>query len=297
MLYAKTSRIFSFKILHCIIKCSFIVICLHLFLNCKGGDINKTLVEDVASLNSKCPISAGKIGILNHADIEDNCVVLHYYLSEEFKQMAWNKPEAVFDERLQYLEIAMLDTANIHNEPLTRLYFDAFKNGFSIKNQYNFKFDNGIDADVAKTVLKPNIFFSKYLNGNMKELCEEALKIRRHNENIIYSSLNLPDSLKSFDTIEDSMFVLGAYVPSKQFVNVWFNQFDLRKNILKAFKDPSMKTFAKQCIICEKGICFRYLCLVENDSISVNFSQNELKSLLTDYDKVVNTYNVIEQLK
>ena len=109
----------------------------------------------------------------------------------------------------------------------------------------------------------------------------EALKIRKTNENILYESLNLPDSLKSFDLIEDSMFVIGAYVPSKDYVNVWFSQWDLKKNLSKAFQDPSMKTFAQQCFICDKGICFRYISLARRDSFDVKFSPKELQHFIS----------------
>ena len=265
--------------------------------NCRGVDKNTTLVNDVASLNSNCPLSAGKVGDLKYAEIADSCIALHYYLTEEYKQLAWGDPKAVFDERIQYIEIAMLDTTNIQNEPLIKLYYDAFKNGYSIRNQYHFKFDNGIDADVAKTILSPDIFYSKYYNGNMKQLCEESLQIRQINENRMYASLNLPDSLKSFDLIEDSLFVVSSFVSTNDFVNVWFSQFDLRKNLLKAFKDPSMKSFARQCVVCEKGIGFRYICLAKNDSICIDFNKRELEEIITNYDKVVEAYNKIGNFK
>lgn len=267
------------------------------FGSCKKMEKNKILVSDVELVNANCPISAGKIGELKFAEIEDSCIVLHYYLTEEYKQMAWGNPKNVFDERIQYLEIAMLDTTNMQNEPLTKLYYDAFKNGYSIKNLYNFKFDNGIDADVANTLLLPDVFYGKYINGNMKELCKESLEIRKINENHIYASLNLPDSQKPFDLIEDSLFVVGSFVSSNDFTNVWFSQLDLRKNLLKAFKDPSMKSFAKQCVICEKGISFRYICLAKKDSICIDFKKNELENILSNYDEVVETYNKISKLK
>lgn len=267
-----------------------------LLVSCKGEQINPKIVEDVSLLNKICPISAGKIGALNYAEIKDSCVTLHYYLTEEMKQLAWNTPKVVFDERLQYIEIALLDTTNLQTEPLTKIYFDAFKNGYSIKNQYHFKFDNGIDADVTYTILIPRIFLNKYHKGNMKQLCMEALKIREANENKLYKSINHTDSLRSYDIIEDSMFVIAACVPSKDYLHVWFNQYGLRKNLLKAFQDPSMKTFAKQCIICDKGICFRYVCLAKKDSFEVNFSQRELKHLLTNYNEVIDEYNMIETI-
>ena len=280
-----------------ILMCLAIFICMLSFGSCKEGRKNQILVNDVDFLNASCPLSAGKIGELKYAEIEDSCIVLHYYLSEECKQMAWGNPKNVFDERIQYLEIAMLDTTNMQNEPLTKLYYDAFKNGYSIRNQYNFKFDNGIDADVAKTILLPDIFYGKYYNGNMKELCKESLKIRQLNENRMHAGLDIPDSLKSYDLIEDSLFVVGSCVSSNDFTNVWFSQFDLRKNLLKAFKDPSMKSFAKQCVICEKGIGFRYVCLAKKDSICIDFKKNELENILSNYDEVVEIYNKISNIK
>ncbi len=264
--------------------------------SCNGVEVNHELLDDVALINANSPISAGKIGTINRAEIEDSCIILHYYLTEEFKQIAWNDPKLVFDERLQYVEIALLDTTNIQEEPLTKIYFDAFKNGYSIRNQYHFQFDNGIDADIAKTILKPDVFYSKYQRGDIKQICTEALKIRAANENRLYKSLNLPDSLKSFDIIEDSMFVIGACVPSKDYVNVWFSQWNLRKNLLKSFQDPSMKTFAQQCFVCEKGICFRYVSLVKKDSFDVKFSPSQLENLVSNYDEVINEYKRIDAI-
>ena len=264
--------------------------------SCKGIETNKTIIDDVASLNRKCPLSVGKLGSLTRAEIEDSCIVLHYYLTEEFKQIAWNDPMAVFDERLQYIEIMLLDTTNIQNEPLTKLYFDAFKNGHSIQNQYHFKFDNGIDADIAKTTLMPDVFYNKYMNGNMRQLCEKSLKIRLDNENKLYASLNLPDSLRSYDLIEDSMFVVGACVSSRDYINVWFSKYDLRRNLMMAFQDLSMKSFAKQCVVCEKGICFRYVCIAKNDSLDVNFTQKELEHIIRNYDEVIDEYKRIETI-
>lgn len=264
-------------------------------LSCSEVANNKTLVDDITQLNRNCPLSAGKIGTLNYAEIEDSCVVLHYYLTEEMKNIAWGCPNAVFDEKMQYLEIAMLDTANLKEEPLTKLYYDAFQNGYSIKNKYNFTFDNGIDADVATTLLTPKTFYDKYLNGDIKRLCNESLKIRQINENRIYASQNLPDSLRSYDIIEDTLFVIGACVSSKDFVNVWFNQFELRKKLLRAFKDPSMINFAKQCITCDKGIGFRYVSIAKNDSINIIFSQKELVKIISNFDEVMETYNMVEK--
>lgn len=297
---------FETKKLPCFLGCKMLTIIINgyvalygllLFGSCKGIETNKTLIDDVASINANSPISAGKIGTINRAEIEDSCIVLHYYLTEEFKQIAWNEPKLVFDDRLQYVEIALLDTTNIQNEPLTKLYFDAFKNGYSIRNQYHFKFDYGGDVDITKITLKPNVFYSKYQRGDIKQLCMEALKIRESNENKLYKSLNLPDSLKSFDLVEDSMFVIGACVPAKDYVNVWFNQYDLRKNLLKAFHDPSMKTFAKQCITCNKGIGFRYVSIAKNDSINVVFSRKELERILSNFDEVMETYNIIKNAR
>lgn len=267
-----------------------------LFGSCKGFEANKTLIDDVASINANSPISAGKIGTINRAEIEDSCIVLHYYLTEEFKQIAWNDPKLVFDDRLQYVEIALLDTANIQDEPLTKLYFDAFKNGYSIRNQYHYKFDYGGDVDIAKITLKPNVFYSKYQRGDIKQLCIEALKIRESNENRLYKSLNIPDSLKSFDLFEDSMFVIGACVPAKDYVNVWFSQYDLRKNLLKAFQDQAMKAFAKQCVVCEKGICFRYVSLAKKDSFDVKFLPRELEHLVNNFDEVIDEYKRIDAI-
>ena len=257
---------------------------------------NKTLIDDVTQLNSNCPLSAGKIGTLNYAEIEDSCVILYYYLTEEMKQIAWGCPNAVFDEKIQYLEIAMLDTTNLKEEPLTKLYYDAFKNGYSIRNKYNFKFDNGIDADIATTLLTPKTFYNKYLNGNIKLLCDESLKIRQINENRIYASQNLPDSLKSYDIIEDSLFVIGTGVSSKDFTNVWFNQFELRKNLLKSFEDPSMISFGKECITCDKGIGCRYVSISKNDSINIIFSQKELERIISNFDEVMKSYNTIQTI-
>ena len=135
-----------------------------LLVSCKGEQINPKIVEDVSLLNKICPISAGKIGALNYAEIKDSCVTLHYYLTEEMKQLAWNTPKVVFDERLQYIEIALLDTTNLQTEPLTKIYLMP-SSGYSIKNQYHFKFDNGIDADVTYTILIPRIFLNKYHKG------------------------------------------------------------------------------------------------------------------------------------
>lgn len=268
-----------------------------LMWNCAEVAENKTLVDDVTQLNSICPLSAGKIGTLNYAEIEDSCVILHYYLTEEMKQIAWGCPNAAFDEKIQYLEIAMLDTTNLKEDPLTKLYYDAFKNGYSIRNKYNFKFDNGIDADIATTLLTPKTFYDQYHNGNIKLLCDESLKIRQINENRIYASQNLPDSLKSYDIIEDSLFVIGACVSSKDFVNVWFSQLEIRKKLLRAFKDPSMINFAKQCVSCDKGIGFRYVSIAKNDSINIIFSQKELERIISNFDEVMETYNTISNLK
>lgn len=274
----------------------FICFCVFMLGSCNAVQTNKTLIDDVTILNDSCPISAGKIGELQSVEIKDSCVVLHYYLTEEFKQIAWERPSAAFDARLQYLEIAMLDTTNLKSEPLTKLYFDAFKSGYSIRNEYHFKFETGVDAEITNTLLTPKVFYEKYLNGNMKQLCAEALKIREANENSLYESMNLPDSLRAYDRIEDKMFVIGSYVSANDFLHVWFNQFDLQKNLSKAFKDQSMISFAKQCILCDKGISFRYISSARKDSICVDFSKKELESLLTNYDGVMETYKQIEEI-
>lgn len=267
------------------------------FVGCKQGYTSKLLIDDVSTLNSCCPINAGKMGTIEKAEIEDSCIVMHYLLTEEMQKMAWSDFKAVFDERLQYVDLLMADTTNLQNDPLAKLHLDAFNEGYRIINKYHTKLHDNYATMVETTSLDPREFYEKYSNKDMRHICEEALEIRKNNENRLYKSLNLPDSLASFDAIEDSLFVIGSYVPTKDYITVWFDQIGLRKNLLKAFKDPSMISFAKQCITCEKGIGFRYISLQKKDSICINFSPKELENLVYHYDEVINMYEKIEQLK
>lgn len=257
---------------------------------------NKTIVEDVAQINSDCPISAGKLGNIYSVSIKDGCVVIQYILDDEFKKIAWKNPKAVFDERMQYLDIAMLDTTEMENQPLVKLYYDAFNNGYSIKNEYHNTVQDGADVILSSTLLTPNVYFGKYLKGNLKQLCEEGLKTRSTLENLLYNSLDLPDSLQSFDVVEDSSFVLGCCVSKRDYINIWFDTFSIKKNLAKSFKDPSMRSFAKQCAICDKCISFRYICKSENDSVCVDFTPNELNSLVNKYDEYMQELEEIESL-
>ena len=83
---------------------------------------------------------------------------------------------------------------------------------------------------------------------------------------------------QSYSALNDSFYVVGLIVDQEKLEIVKLTTDNMRSGLIKSFRDPSMISFANECIIAGIGISFVYKS--DTDSLCIDFTKDQLKILV-----------------
>ena len=148
------------------------------------------------------------------------------------------------------------------------------KKGFTIKEVFKVTLNQGFETTLTELELLPSEY-NKILESSIPDQTKKILRKRMELENKAYkNSLQT----QSYSALNDSFYVVGHIVDQEDLRIVKLTPDNMRTGLIKSFRDPSMISFANECIFAGIGISFEYKS--ENDSLCINFTKDQLKRIV-----------------
>lgn len=246
-------------------------ICLLSLVGCMGYNVprDEQLSEEMRKLNDEFPINVGLIGEITNIRQEDSTFILTYNVSEEFRHKAWGNADYYINPDIAYLDLVISK-----DDKLTSFCKSALNKGFSIKEDFKVTFDNGITASLTEFELLPSEF-NKIIESSIPDHAKKILRKRMESENEAYKRSM---RTQSYSALNDSFYVVGLIVDQEKLEIVKLTPDNMRSGLIKSFRDPSMISFANECIIAGIGISFVYKS--DTDSLCIDFTKDQLKILV-----------------
>lgn len=246
-------------------------ICLFSLVGCIGYNAprDEQLSEEMRKLNDDCPINVGMVGELANIHQEDSTFILTYNVADAFKEKAWGNADYYLNPDITYLDLVISK-----DDKLTSFCKSALKKGFTIKEVFKVTLNQGFETTLTELELLPSEY-NKILESSIPDQAKKILRKRMELENKAYkNSLQT----QSYSALNDSFYVVGHIVDQEDLRIVKLTPDNMRTGLIKSFRDPSMISFANECIFAGIGISFEYKS--ENDSLCINFTKDQLKRIV-----------------